>query len=309
MFNNYRLGGEPNTEENPKEADFPSHFNANRRTSVSAESVAPPSFPGAAGEGSKEKKPSLLTGASEKLVRQALAKMFMFADLNDDGMDQMIRSFVPKEYPAGSYVIKENEEGDFFYVIESGNVEYTNGGKLLNTGGPGTCFGELALLHNAPRAASVRATTDLKVWALDRITFKEIVMLKLYAKREHSRKVLSNVDILQHLEPAAQLKLADALQPVSYNTGEVIVKEGDEGDNFYLIDEGEVDVSVNGKPVNTLGRGGYFGELALLYNAPRQATVVARTPLKLERLDKPGFIRLLGQGVVEELRRRDPTKR
>lgn len=308
MFNNYRLGGESHLEENVKEADFPSHFNANRRTSVSAESVAPPTFTGAGREGAKQKKPSLLTGASEKLVKQALAKMFMFADLNDDAMDQMISSFVPKEYTAGSFVIKENEEGDFFYVIESGSVEYTNGGKLLNTSGPGTCFGELALLHNAPRAASVRATSDLKVWALDRITFKEIIMLKLSLKREHSRTVLSNVDILQHLEPAAQLKIADALQPVTFNTGEVIVKEGDEGDNFYLIDEGEVDVSVNGKAVTTLHRGGYFGELALLYNAPRQATVIARTPLKLERLDKLGFTRLLGQEVVEELRRRDPTK-
>lgn len=308
MFGNYRLGSDNHPEEGAHEPDFPTQFNANRRTSVSAESVAPGDYSSSNTDRSAAKGPALLTGASEKLVKQALGKMFMFADLSTDAMDQMIRSFAPKEYPVDSVVITEGDEGDYFYVIENGTVEYTSGGKLLSSSGPGTCFGELALLHNAPRAATVRAITPLKLWALDRITFKEIVVQKLLAKREHSRQVLAGVDILKNLDGAAQLKLADALQPASYNSGEVIVKEGDKGDLFYLIDEGEVDVTIKGQHVSTLRKGGYFGELALLYNLPRQATVTARVPLKLERLDKYGFERLLGQEVVDELRRRDPTK-
>ena len=305
MFKNHFMG-----ESEPEQYDhdqFPAQFNANRRTSVSAECVAPPS-------GDSLAMPSLPTSgstldkASEQQLRTSLRNVFMFADLSDDALAHILPSFVAKQNPAGSVVIREGDEGDFFYVIQEGEVEYTKDGAHLAESGPGSFFGELALLYNSPRAATVTAKSDLKLWALDRATFKAIIVRKLAFKREHSRLVLSRVDILQDLDSAAQLKIADALQPSTHQAGEVVIREGDEGDNFYLIDEGEAEVTTNGTAVAVLRKGDYFGELALLYNVPRNATVTAKTELKLERLGKLGFERLIGPDVVKQLRERDPTK-
>ena len=78
----------------------------------------------------------------------------------------------------------------------------------------------------------------------------------------------------------------DHFFPCETNKGEVIMKQGDEGDNFYIIDQGSVDIFVNDAKVVTIGEGGSFGELALIYGTPRAATVTAATDIKLWGIDR-----------------------
>jgi MFS family permease len=84
--------------------------------------------------------------------------------------------------------------------------------------------------------------------------------------------------------------LAHAIVPVEAAAGSAVVREGDAGDRFYLVADGELDVSAAGQPLGTLGRGDSFGEIALLRNVPRTATVTARTPVRLDALDKASFV-------------------
>jgi len=82
---------------------------------------------------------------------------------------------------------------------------------------------------------------------------------------------------------------------VTVTPGEVLIREGDAGDRFYVIEDGEVAVSVNGRPVATLGPGKYFGEIALMHDTPRNATVTAVDSATLLALDRVEFLEALTQ--------------
>jgi MFS family permease len=85
-------------------------------------------------------------------------------------------------------------------------------------------------------------------------------------------------------------QLAGALNEVRVPRSEEIVRQGEQGDRFYLVERGELDVHVDGKRVDTVGPGDSFGEIALLRNVPRTATVTARTDAVLYALDRPHFL-------------------
>jgi MFS family permease len=91
--------------------------------------------------------------------------------------------------------------------------------------------------------------------------------------------------------PATVLEsVAGHLVPLHAEPGTVIVRQGDDGDRFYVVAEGELEVSADGGALGVLGPGGYFGEIALLRDSPRSATVTARTPVELFSLDREDFL-------------------
>jgi CRP-like cAMP-binding protein len=84
--------------------------------------------------------------------------------------------------------------------------------------------------------------------------------------------------------------LAGRLVPMRLDAGTLIVREGDAGDRFYIVAEGEVEISESGTTLSELAAGGYFGEIALLRDVPRTATVTAKTPVVLYALDREDFL-------------------
>jgi putative ABC transport system ATP-binding protein len=105
---------------------------------------------------------------------------------------------------------------------------------------------------------------------------------------------LKQCDVFSHLTASALTSIAEEMEQETHPAGTVIIRQGDEGDKFYLIKRGVVDVIVNrGKPdeakVATLSRGQVFGERALLTDEPRNATVIALEEVDLYTLDKPRF--------------------
>jgi MFS family permease len=103
-------------------------------------------------------------------------------------------------------------------------------------------------------------------------------------------RVLTSVPIFTPLPGASLESLATRLVPLRVDPGTVIVKEGDPGDRFYILAEGEVAVSADGASLPDVQAGGYFGEIALLREIPRTATVTAKTNVVLYALDRDDFL-------------------
>ncbi|AGO11677.1 AaceriADL099Cp [[Ashbya] aceris (nom. inval.)] len=282
---------------------LPMNFNAERRTSVSGETLKPDHFSDWTPENYTEKTREQLKG-----LENAVGKNFLFNKLDSDSKTLVINSLEEKLVSKGQEIIRQGDEGDYFYIVEKGTVDFFLDDRKVNTYGPGSCFGELALMYNSPRAVTAVAATDCVLWALDRLTFRRILLSGSFKKRLLYDDFLKSMPLLKSLSNYDRAKLADALETEYYDAGQQVISEGDVGENFYLIEYGEADVSKRGVGVvHHLKKGDYFGEVALLNDLPRQATVTATTKLKVATLGKSGFQRLLGP-VVEVLRLNDPTR-
>ena len=96
-------------------------------------------------------------------------------------------------------------------------------------------------------------------------------------------------------------RIAANLIPVRAAAGTEILKEGDSGDRLYIVDDGEVEVSIGGRPVRRQGPGEFFGEIALLLGVPRTATVTAVSDVALFALERWLFLEVLtGHAQVRE---------
>lgn len=151
-------------------------------------------------------------------------------------------------------------------------------------------------MYNAPRAATVMSTGKGQLWQLDRMTFRKILMTNASEKRKMYEGFLEDVPLLAGLKPYERSKVADALETVKFQAGQNIITEGEPGDNFYMLESGEAQAWRSGidHPVKDYGRGDFFGELALLNDKPRAASVIAKTDCKVSKLGRDGFKRLLG---------------
>ena len=180
--------------------------------------------------------------------------------------------------------------------IFSGKTEPT----FLKEYQPGEGFGELALLYNAPRAATITAKTDYTIWKLDRDTFNNIVKDSAAKKREKYDNFLQTVEILKTMDPYERSKLGDAVKEAIFTKGTQVIAEGEEGNTFFMITEGTAIATKNlgeAKPSKVMDykRGNYFGERALLTNDLRAANIeVTSDELHCLTLDRQTFTRLMG---------------
>ncbi|KAF9309702.1 hypothetical protein BGZ91_007319 [Linnemannia elongata] len=284
---------------------MPPNYMRGRRTSVSAESMVP-------SHQNYVKTVIPKTDEQRRRIEVSISNNFLFKNLDEDQHEDVVNAMTEKRFQCKDNVIEQGAVGDFFYVVETGTLDvfvakHGNPAEKVFEYGPGGSFGELALMYNGPRAATVTATSDVVLWALDRVTFRRILMENTSRKRRMYEAFLETVPLLVSLEPYERHKIADALESVYFTDGQAVVKQGDQGDNFFIIESGEATVTkCNDEgvefPMPGLGPGQYFGELALLNDMPRAATVRAKGRLKCATLGKRAFVRLLGP-VVEIIKR------
>ena len=265
-------------------------------------------------------------GAAKKLVLtvrlhdrlRLLESLGFLATLPLASLDRLARAAKVREFAGGATVVRQGDRGDQFFVIASGNAEV-----LLREGGEdrpvqqlgvGDYFGERALLGDGFRRATVRSLAPLKVLAFSADVFwKELAGTVAWEARLRSalgeRERLEEIPIFSRMGSRQLDLLAVKLKVLEVGAGETLVRQGDPGDTFYIVREGELDVLVSGnggrRRANVLKPGEFFGEAALLDDAPRNATVRARTQASVWQLGRQDFRDVVGRymGLEDDVAR------
>lgn len=238
-----------------------------------------------------------LLGPIEKVWRyESLRKVPILCNLSEGQLLELAQHMTSIGYEKGDVVFKQGDTGDTFYVVETGSFSVTNaGGEELARCCKGQCFGELALLRNEPRAATVTAMELSKVLACTRQTFNSLLGSLAEIRNMWRFEALGKVPLLMPLSQKQRLKLCTAFVAKNYAPGDMIVTKGEAGDTFFVIEKGSCIVYGDGeKELVRLGPASYFGERALLRNEPRAATVRAACDSTVLCLGRNDFEKLLG---------------
>eukprot|EP00581_Thalassiosira_minuscula_P019356 CAMPEP_0183713350 /NCGR_PEP_ID=MMETSP0737-20130205/8209_1 /TAXON_ID=385413 /ORGANISM="Thalassiosira miniscula, Strain CCMP1093" /LENGTH=673 /DNA_ID=CAMNT_0025942117 /DNA_START=80 /DNA_END=2101 /DNA_ORIENTATION=+ len=253
--------------------------------------------------------------AVRKMLRQVMETNLLFKGCPSRELESFADVFSPKKVAKGTTVIKQGDKGETFYVVESGALDvFINVGEGANKTemqvgvpyGPVSGFGELALIYNTSRAATIRASEDCNLWELSAAAFKGL--RRQWEQNAHNQKLerLKNVKIGDKtmgsiLSPADIESMALAVKRQTFSKDDPIVRQGEKGDVFYIIAEGTVTVTKDGKTVATLGVNNFFGEKALLSSDTRQATCIAASSVECLTLRREDFNLLLGnfQDLIE----------
>jgi len=160
--------------------------------------------------------------------------------------------------------------------------------------GRGDYFGEQSLLTGDESSVMVRAISPVELLTLGKYSFNRLVR-RFIQQRQQPQKVSGRLRLLRQAPVFSQFEgldlkfLASKLERVKVREGQAIFRQGDQGDCFYMIESGKVSVQVDFKEQARLGVGEYFGEIALIMNVPRTATIVAIKPTVLLKLKADDF--------------------
>lgn len=244
-------------------------------------------------------------------VTDCLAKVLLFNRLDGSQQRAIVQAMYERPIAAGEILIQEGDTGvgaSELYVVKTGEFEVLQrrrGVNLrVNMKSRGDTFGEVSLMYDCPRSATVAATQDSVVWVLERDIFRQHVKRGQEEAASQLELFLNQVPILSPLSKEEKMRLLDAFEERTFPAGATVVKQGEPGDLFYIIKEGEATVlqtspNVSTEPahprkVNQLFRSDFFGEAALFTSTPRAASVVAVTTLVCLTLDRENFKMLLG---------------
>ncbi len=248
---------------------------------------------------------------SEESLR-VLDELPAFRAMPDDVRRLVGESFEPVAYDFGQVIVREGDPADAFYVVVSGSARVLkraeNGEEVpLNLLGRGESFGEMSLLTDSTRSATVRASGRVHALRLDRETFTEMTRWHpaVRAQFERLADYRTVQDFLRLHSAFATLPvdglalIAASLEPVDVEAGEIVVREGDPPGPMYVIEDGRLRAFLerdgHREDINYLRKGDSFGELSVLEGRPRTASVEALTPCRLLRLTPELFARLLDE--------------
>ncbi|XP_052263160.1 cGMP-dependent protein kinase 1-like isoform X1 [Dreissena polymorpha] len=247
---------------------------------------------------------------SKQLIKDAILDNDFLKKLDSAQIREVVECMYEKQVKQGHFIIREGDPGQHLYVAAEGEFEVLKETNVLGKMAAGRAFGELAILYNCTRTASVRAVTDVRVWVLDRRIFQAIMMKTGIQRQEENINFLKSVPLLRSLPAEKLSKLADVLEVDFFHEGEYIIREGATGDTFFILNKGEVKVTQtiagfdDPQEVRKLNRGDYFGEKSLLSEDRRTANVIALPPgVECLTVDRNSFNKLIG--TLSELREKD----
>ncbi|KAK7249711.1 cGMP-dependent protein kinase [Aureococcus anophagefferens] len=266
----------------------------------------------------------------KSLITSVMDSNILFKRCKAEEKEELLANFEACEYASGEVIIKAGDQGDCFYIIQTGSCDIF----LPNNEVPvakctaGNSFGELALMYDTPRAATVKSTCPVKAWKIARQAYRLILAYHAVQRSNEHMAILKEVVLVSSDQQEKKMlkdclsepqlrKLADAMDEDIVHAGDAILREGEIGDTFYVIADGRVQVETKHDGiVTTLEKGGYFGDRALISEDRRAATCTAiGGDVKLLAIDRDDFLTLLGSvqeimsagGTCEETKNKQPV--
>ena len=243
--------------------------------------------------------------ADYKLVLQDVP---LFRPLDDSELMTIASKLQRHEYEDKTNIITVGEPGHAMFIVYAGGAAAMVKGVSVKEYQKGDFFGELSLFNDEPRRATVISQTQAGeksvVLELQRDDFQVLKercqdLFKQYnaeysnrsSKLLAHRELISQVEMFMGLGKQATLRLAAQVRQVTYQEGDALMHEGDMyADEMFIVETGEVEVSIaKAGVVARLGTGAAFGELALVTNEPRKATITAVRPTTCLTLKKADF--------------------
>uniref|UniRef100_A0A3B4YB84 cAMP-dependent protein kinase type II-alpha regulatory subunit n=1 Tax=Seriola lalandi dorsalis TaxID=1841481 RepID=A0A3B4YB84_SERLL len=238
-------------------------------------------------------------------LQEACRDILLFKTLDQEQFSEVLDAMFELRVQPQEHVIDQGDDGDNFYVIERGVYDIVVLGTCVGQYDNKGSFGELALMYNTPRAATIIATQEGALWGLDRATFRRLIVKNNAKKRRMYESFIESVPLLKSLEATERMKIVDVLGAKQFSDGERIIAQGDRAECFFVVESGEVKIMMKSKTkadhadnaeveITRCSRGQYFGELALVTNKPRAASAYAVGSVKCLVIDIQAFERLLG---------------
>ena len=241
-----------------------------------------------------------------------------FDDLDEDLLSELAGRVELESVRDGQAVFRRGDVADAFYIVRTGTIHIEDEDpdegdtRILTALSRGDAFGELGLLGSAPRAATARAEGDVTLFRVGKAAFDALLADTINAPSfAPTMQAYAELRALPLFRGLSTADVALVLEHGSWRNaapGEDLIVQGEAGDAFYVIGSGQVDVERDGHVIATLGPGEHFGEVALLTDEPRNATVTAHTPLRVFSLDRDGFAQVVAQTLRRSVTDRTPDR-
>ena len=233
------------------------------------------------------------------LLYNIINKHFFLQTLTNQAKNEIIISMSLYSIKEGKTLYTQGSIGNYWYIVQSGQLNKLMDDKLISTINAGDSFGEHALMNNSPRTYTVVAVTECKLWVLKRQVFRKILEFIFTLNYEQNMKFLEGINI--PLDSTIKSIMASNLIQEIYTKGQYICKEGEVGSCMYIIKEGEVECIKKDKVVRVLKQGDNFGQKALLENAKRSLDIKAKTDVKIYSISSSFFETQFGENFREQL--------
>jgi CRP-like cAMP-binding protein len=228
-----------------------------------------------------------------------------------------------QEFAENEVVFSENQTSNRFllqrnkmYLLLDGSIKLTVQGRTIGTVHKGEIFGEMASLTQLPRSATATAGASCRVIALDDKQFKSALqenpgfaltlmvlmsrrLRRMIAEFKATAKIASEAEVdefpvLDKNLLASLIEELDDNAMMRYEKGRVIMQEGQAGVFMYIVLEGLVKITLQGRVVEEIGSGGIFGEMALVERSERLASAIADTDCAVLAINRASFLSLVG---------------
>lgn len=237
------------------------------------------------------------------LISECLNSQFICATWTEEQKAFVVNSMKCFRLALGEVVFEQGQQAVHFFVVAEGELEIISNGQRIGVLRKGSSFGEQALLHNVARSCSVRTLTECTLWAVDRSAFQSFVAGVNAQHYEENKQFINSIPMFQVLTPQQKEDLLQALQSIQYPAGVKIVSEGEQGEVFFVIKDGTVVCTKDGREIRRMGKGECFGEQALLYGGIRTATVTAATLVRCVSIGRSDLQNVLGSQLLQVIYR------